>query len=92
MRGPVVYCAEAVDNGGAVHDLFLPVDGAFETESNAEFGLVTIAVKGERLDTDDKVYSHSIPVFEKSDIKLIPYNCFANRGASDMRVWMNCKF
>ena len=29
--------------------------------------------------------------YEKAEIKLIPYACFANRGESDMLVWMNVR-
>ena len=29
--------------------------------------------------------------FDETEIRLIPYACFANRGPSDMLVWMNAR-
>jgi len=91
MCGPVVYCGEGVDNG-TVHNLFVPVDAQMTAEYNEKYGLNEIALAGEKLVTNGEVYSAKKPEFVKTKVKLIPYSCFANRGASDMRVWLNCKF
>jgi len=35
-RGPIVYCAEAVDNGGRVSNLYLPADAPVEMRSQID--------------------------------------------------------
>ena len=88
MRGPLVYCAEAVDNGD---DLFaLSLDSSLEGAAveAADGWLNTLVLKGRRktapcgalympLSTD------TVPV----SVRLIPYYAFANRGESNMQVW-----
>jgi DUF1680 family protein len=39
-----------------------------------------------RVDEGD-LYSRKSPRYEAATLKLIPYNAFANREESDMRVW-----
>ena len=88
MRGPVVYCAEAVDNGEDLHSFVLPAKiNASETFSE-EFGLYTLEVPcTKRLHLDGGIYSSKPPKTEETTLKLIPYNCFANRKETDMLVW-----
>jgi DUF1680 family protein len=33
------------------------------------------------------LYSRQAPRYEAATLKLIPYNAFANREETDMRVW-----
>jgi DUF1680 family protein len=33
------------------------------------------------------LYSRQAPSYEAASLKLIPYNAFANREETDMRVW-----
>lgn len=88
MRGPVVYCAESVDNGAYLHDYLLSPDFSYTEELEDEFGLYTLTVSAaKRINTSDALYSHSAPKIEDTTLKLIPYNCFANRGETDMLVW-----
>jgi DUF1680 family protein len=77
QRGPLVYAAEAVDNGGRVLDLVLPRDSEL-TESYREDllgGIVTITGRARRGGTD-------VPFV------AVPYFSWANRGAGEMRVWI----
>lgn len=89
-RGPIVYCAEAVDNG---EDLFaLAVDktlnGAKLGEVDKSVMLPSIIVSGKRrVCNTNKLYQRYSEHSESVDIKLIPYFAFANRGESEMRVW-----
>ncbi len=90
MRGPVVYCAEAVDNGEYLHRFSLSSRLNAKVTQNAEFGLPTLCVEAyEAVAKASQLYSFSAPEYKKTQLTLIPYNCFANRGESDMCVWMN---
>lgn len=89
MRGPVVYCAEAVDNSGELHRFSLKSDfecrELFETAS----GLPELEAEALYLADDTALYSGKKPCLEKRTLKLIPYSSFANHGESDMRVWLS---
>ena len=91
-RGPFIYCAEALDNGGDVHTLAFDrtaIENA-EVVSEEEFGAPTVSTYGfRRVNVSDMLYAPLEEKFESTKIKLIPYACFANRGETDMLVFMN---
>lgn len=89
QRGPVVYCAEAVDNDGLFATVLSP-DFAFTESQDPRFGLPVIDADAVVLESDGKLYVDALrePVSRrKTKLRLIPYYAFANRGESDMRVW-----
>lgn len=89
QRGPVVYCAEGVDNGeGKLHNYVLSKASAFAEEAGA-YGLPDLRVPciRETVNEGDPLYRNTPPVTEEAVLKLIPYNAFANRAETDMRVW-----
>ena len=87
-RGPIVYCAEGVDNGNNLHRYSIGKDFN-PTVSEGAFGLPEITVDAYEIKSGaDTLYSSCAPTKEKTTLKLIPYNAFANRGASDMAVWI----
>lgn len=75
-RGPVVYCAESLDNGGSVLDMNLPEAGKFEVDfqENLLGGINVVTGRGIKEDT---------PV----EFTAIPYYARAHRGDVEMRVW-----
>jgi len=94
MRGPIVYCFEGTDNGGAVQNLVLPPGLDFEPAyRNHLLGGVTV------------LKANGLAVFRTAAkdvatrpfaLTAIPYYLNANRGTSPMQVWMpetqeNCK-
>ncbi len=88
MKGPVVYCAEGVDNGEReLHNYILPSD--FKAEESAGQGslpyLSVPCIK--RVQDGDDLYRNTPPKTEAAVLKLIPYCTFANRTETDMRVW-----
>jgi len=88
MRGPVVYCAEAVDNAENLHSYLLPAQIQAEEHYDSSLGLHTLTVPcRRRLPFGNVLYSSRPPKTEEATLKLIPYSCFANRGESDMLVW-----
>ena len=81
-RGPVVYCAEQVDNGSRLDDLSIDVTGEAKIENDA------LLLKGKRRLPFDALYrKYRCGDTEDTEIKLVPYHTFANRGISEMRVW-----
>ncbi|MBR5307387.1 MAG: glycoside hydrolase family 127 protein [Clostridia bacterium] len=88
MRGPVVYCAEAIDNGENLHALLVPEEfSGVKTEKCEKCGLMKIQMDAYRTVSERGIYSRKAPTYERTALKLIPYSIFANRGESDMCVW-----
>ena len=88
MRGPIVYCAEGVDNAeGELHQYRIPTEFTAAAEGNTTYGLPTLTVPCTKRVDDGELYSNNPPKYENATLKLIPYNAFANRDKSDMRVW-----
>lgn len=84
-RGPVVYCAEWVDNNGRVSNLLLPDEASFSSEYREDFlgGLVMVKATGRAYELKKET-----PVFKEQDINLIPYYAWAHRGRGEMAVWL----
>lgn len=89
MKGPVVYCAEGVDNGeGELHSYILPADLTASEAVCADYGLPNLTVPCAKRVTDgDSLYRNTPPKTQPATLKLIPYQAFANREETDMRVW-----
>lgn len=92
MRGPVVYCAEGVDNGANLHRLSLALPLNSREIESGEFGLPNLEVAGYELQPfTNSLYQKQAPLQQPVSIKMIPYHAFANRGESDMLVWLFAK-
>lgn len=76
-RGPMVYCVEGVDHGGRVLDLALPDDAPLATTFDRDFAGGVTVLRGEARRGDQSVA-----------LRLIPYFAWANRGVTEMTVWM----
>ncbi len=88
--GPVVYCAEGIDNDGVnLHRLYFNRELNAKTKFSEAIGLYTVEVDGYKRKASDSLYPKLTESFEKVCIKLIPYHAYANRDKSDMLVWMN---
>lgn len=92
--GPMVYCIEAVDNkeifelAGNLDFIALAPDARLEMSADDTLRLPTILAEVEYALPSDDLYSHKAPETRKGIAKFIPYHAFANRGASDMQVWV----
>ena len=73
-RGPLVYCAEGVDNGGKVLDKVLGGHLRFHTQWEPDLlgGITSIQVSASQL---------------KQPLRMIPYYAWCHRGPNEMRVW-----
>ena len=88
--GPVVYCMEAVDNGGELFDLTVDTASDPEIEFDPNFLLNSVTLKALRTQKEQfsSLYKLCKPMAtEETTVKFIPYHAFANRGESDMTVW-----
>jgi len=82
QRGPLVYCAEAVDNGGHVLDLSI-MDGArFSAEFRPDLLNGIVVLSRETLRGTMRLGAARV-----RDVLLVPYYAWANRGPGEMRVW-----
>ena len=91
QRGPVVYCAEGVDNEGDVLSLSLKRDGAVTEkgyDSQLLGGVVPLTAEGWRTVPAQELYSRQRPQREPVEIRLVPYYTWGNRGENQMRVWL----
>lgn len=96
-RGPLVYCAEAADNGGGnVWKTIMPQHPQFSvvsnykidnTESHAapfEVNAVTTTAQTTSVGADGRVS------ISDTKLTLIPYYAWNHRGADYMEVWLSC--
>ncbi len=91
QRGPLVYCAEGVDNGGDVLSLSLDQEGGLRADpydGSLLGGVVPVTAQGWRTEAIEGLYSNQRPRREPADIRMIPYYAWANRGLTQMRVWL----
>ncbi|MGY1502601.1 glycoside hydrolase family 127 protein [Streptomyces sp. QTS52] len=96
QRGPLVYCAESVDLPDGREVDGVRVDPSAEPEDGPE-GTGTVVAPGELAEPDgpgDPVWPYrpldraTVSTAERTGIVLVPYNSWANRGPSTMRVWL----
>lgn len=79
VRGPLVYCAEGVDNG-LVQRYYLPEMASIQCETITEGpleGIPALRTTASMLDTMARV-----------PLRLIPYFAWDNRGETTMVIWM----
>jgi uncharacterized protein len=84
-RGPLVYCAEWTDNGGAVSNLTLDDKAPLSAEAKPEILNGVTVVTGEGMAYR---YKGGKLLSEKHKVELIPYYAWAHRGRGEMTVWL----
>jgi DUF1680 family protein len=86
MRGPIVYCFEGTDNGGAVQNLVIPPDTKFtpKYQSNLLGGVTILSATGTGVFKTPAKRVVSTPF----EVTATPYYANANRGTCQMQVWM----
>ena len=93
MRGPLVYCAEAADNGSDLDLMaFGPALAGVRTASVAELGGAIAVDLDVALDTDaawgKAIYATKPPRSETAVRRFIPYHLWDNRAPGEMLVWV----
>jgi DUF1680 family protein len=83
-RGPLVYCAEAVDNGGRVLNLVIADAAELRSEWRGDLmkGVTAISGQAASRDAAGKVTEGTQPFL------AIPYYAWAHRGQGEMAVWL----
>lgn len=92
MRGPLVYCLEAVDNGKGLCRLQLPRSVAIVTahDKDEDIGsFVSLRFTGLKEKNFKHLYEDHPPETEPVPVKAVPYFLWANRKQGAMRVWIN---
>ncbi len=93
MRGPLVYCTEAVDNGEGLNALSVTVDASSAKEATlAELGGAVAIDLPARRDVpagfDGALYREAPPSSEPATARFVPYHLWDNRTPGEMLVWM----
>jgi DUF1680 family protein len=95
VRGPLVYCAEGIDNVDPVDRIVLPdsVELVAETIHDPDMGeLVSVVGTGEKAVDDARALYSPEPVeTAKHRIVTIPFHLWDNRVASTMSVWLRAR-
>ena len=89
-RGPVVYCAEGVDNEANVHSVLFDSSAKF-TLGEEKFLLPELKTVAYIPKNSDELYFEADDLYDEVALTLIPYYAFANRGESDMIIWFSKK-
>jgi uncharacterized protein len=90
-RGPLIYCAEEVDNGGHLDRFALyPEKGVELKREDSELGeIVSLSVPASKEELEDpSLYSLTPPSTIPSEVKMIPYYAWDNRAPGEMLVWL----
>lgn len=102
LRGPVCYCMEEADNGKDLHLLRVNtekllaegVENAVRAEKTSALGheMCILKVPGKRVRADGDsapLYAPlSLETAEETELTLIPYYAWNNRGEGEMSVWV----
>lgn len=91
-RGPLVYAVETVDNGTDLANIYISEVTGSQLLSNFPIGdSLGIQLEGQQRKSVGSLYMVEKPSFERKELKLVPYFLWGNRGAGDMRIWLNQK-
>lgn len=86
-RGPLVYCAEALDNDGGVFNLVVPGSATlrFTRQAGLLEGVGTVRGQVQHLNRGGNGQEITK---DSAELVAIPYFAFANRRGTDMAVWL----
>ncbi|MDH7514058.1 MAG: class I tRNA ligase family protein [Clostridiales bacterium] len=87
QRGPILFCVEAVDNGGKALNIVLPDDAGvtywFRPDLLAGVAVITARARAVDFGPDGKIAAE-----RTHQLMAVPYFAWANRGANEMAVWL----
>jgi DUF1680 family protein len=96
-RGPLVYCIESADMASQnIFDIVIPAAAEFKPLSMTIANAKITALEGEATVLQNNEWKNSLyremnTKTKPVKIRLIPYYAWANRGQTDMTVWMPVK-
>jgi DUF1680 family protein len=80
-RGPIVYCAEGIDNGGQVSQLILPDEAELRAEHRPDMLNRVTVIYGKAMSLDGEAQ-------KEQEFLAIPYYAWSHRGVGEMAVWL----
>ena len=85
-HGPIVFCAEGIDNQGNALNLILPDDAAITAEFAPDLlgGVMTLRSRAQAC---QRAEENGPVAVAGQDFLAIPYYAWAHRGANTMEVW-----
>jgi DUF1680 family protein len=86
-RGPLVYCAEWIDNGGQVRHLVLTDDAGLKYRYREELLSGVTVIEGTALGVETSKDGRS-RIKDEVPFAAIPYYAWAHRGPGEMAVWL----
>ncbi len=85
QRGPIMYCAEWVDNNGKTANMVIPANTQFTTEFKPDLlkGVTVLKAQVPAIVIENENNISTV----KHNLTAIPYYSWANRGQGEMMVW-----
>jgi DUF1680 family protein len=87
QRGPLMYCAEWIDNAGKTSNIILPKNARFVASFNPTILNGVTVLKSQASQIDISTNGLEIKTQTKP-FTAIPYYAWANRGKGEMTVWI----
>lgn len=89
-HGPIVYCLEGVDNGSYLRNIYVDRKTDWHVSWDENLGVQTLNGIGWRrkIRENAPLYSPLQDDLETVELKWIPYFAFANRGETEMIIWV----
>ncbi|MDB5554047.1 MAG: hypothetical protein JWL86_4031, partial [Rhizobium sp.] len=91
MRGPLVYCVEATDNGTGLNGIELGELGSATESTIAELNgavALDLPVLRDQADWGSSLYRTAPPAAKPSTARFVPYHLWDNRAPGEMLVWV----
>ena len=86
QHGPLIYCAEWVDNNGKASNLVVPDNADFSTEFKADLLNGVLVIKSNLPAVKIDANGENVTTAQQQ-FTAIPYYAWANRGKGEMQVW-----
>jgi DUF1680 family protein len=90
QRGPIIYCAEWVDNNGKAGNIIIPDNAAFNTEYKPDLLNGVMVIKASVPTIEVNKDGTQVTTVNRS-FTAIPYYAWAHRGKGEMMVWFPSK-
>ena len=93
-RGPLVYCAEEIDNTAApIAHMRLPRSASIKAEKRPDLlgGMTVLVADAKALSEsgwENALYRNEPPTETEATLTAVPYYSWANRGPNKMQVWI----
>ena len=88
MRGPIVYCAEGIDNNFPLNQILFSEKCEYKVDKSNDLDADILKLKVKIPKEIDELYTYKPFEYIDKELTLIPFYCFANRGETEMRVWL----